>query len=232
MQCVQINQDDLNYLISIKKSWSCPNCIKKSKVSKSDTHSDNTSSSDFKLIIKQLNVLKFEQSKLINLVNQQHTKLDSFEQKFTEVFSQISAIKDDNILLRNNLNGLSVRLEDLELNRSTSDVDSFSDFIDRQVRSKNVILFNVPDMFNDFNNSDISTVDCIFNKLALDIKPITTQQLGKFDGKIRPLKISLHSASDIFKILGSSRKLKSDQIFNEVKITSDNVCIFKTYIKN
>jgi len=105
MQCVKINQDDLDYLISIKKNWSCPNCTKKSeKDSKSDTQSDNISSPDVKLILKQLNLLKFEQSKLINLVNKQNTKLDAFEQKFTEVFSQLATIKDDNILLHNNLN--------------------------------------------------------------------------------------------------------------------------------
>jgi len=111
MQCVKINQDDPDYLISIKKNWSCPNCTKKSeKDSKSDTQSDNISSPDAKLILKQLNLLKFEQSKLINLVNKQNTKLDAFEQKFTEVFSQLATIKNDNILLHNNLNSLTARL--------------------------------------------------------------------------------------------------------------------------
>ncbi|KAL4107986.1 hypothetical protein QTP88_018251 [Uroleucon formosanum] len=200
--------------------------------SKSDTQSDNISSPDVKLILKQLNLLKFEQSKLINLVNKQIAKLDAFEQKFTEVFSQLATIKDDNILLHNNLNSLTARLEAIELNRSTPDEDSFSDFVDRQARSKNVILFNVPDAPDDSNNSDSSTVDLIFTKLALDIKPITIQRLGKFDGKIRPLKISLASASDVFKTLGSSRKLKSDQIFNAVRITSDKTPKQRLYFQN
>lgn len=52
-----------------KTRWnSCQNGVKKSK---SDIQSDNISSSDFKLVLQQLNILKFEQSKLINLVNQQ-----------------------------------------------------------------------------------------------------------------------------------------------------------------
>lgn len=56
--------------------------------------------------------------------------------------------------------------------------------------------------------------------------------LGKFDGKIRPLKISLASASDVFKTLGSSRKLKSDQIFNAVRITSDKTPKQRLYFQN
>lgn len=87
-------------------------------------------------------------------------------------------------------------------------------------------------MPNDSNNSDTSTVDRIFTKLALNIKPITYQQLGKFDGKIRPLKITLNSASDVFKILGSSKKLKSDEIFNEVRITSDKTPKQSLYFQN
>ncbi|KAL4085243.1 hypothetical protein QTP88_027102 [Uroleucon formosanum] len=126
----------------------------------------------------------------------------------------------------------TARLEAIELNRSTPDEDSFSDFVDRQARSKNVILFNVPDAPDDSNNSDSSTVDLIFTKLALDIKPITIQRLGKFDGKIRPLKISLASVSDVFKTLGSSRKLKSDQIFNTVRITSDKTPKQRLYFQN
>jgi hypothetical protein len=46
------------------------------------------------------------------------------------------------------LNRLSVRIEALGLNRSISE-DSFPDFIDRQTRSKNVILFYVPDVPNE-----------------------------------------------------------------------------------
>jgi len=83
---------------------------------------------------------------------------------------------------------------------------------------------------NDSNDS--STVDLIFTKLALDIKPFAIQRLGKFDGKIRPLKVSLASATDVFKTLGSSRKLKSDQIFNEVRIMSDKTPKQRLFFQN
>jgi len=66
----------------------------------------------------------------------------------------------------------------------------------------------------------------------LNIKPIAIQRTGKFDGKIRSMKISLVSAYDVFKTLGSSRKLKSDQIFNEVRITSDKTPKQRLYFQN
>lgn len=88
----------------------------------------------------------------------------------------------------------------------------------------------------DSNNSHTSNVDRIFNKLAVDFKSITVQRLGKPDGKIRPLKISLRTPSEVFKIFSSSRLLKSDTIFNEIKITRETrlnkVYIFKTYKKH
>jgi len=66
----------------------------------------------------------------------------------------------------------------------------------------------------------------------LDTRPITTQRLGKFDGEMRPLKIPLNSASDVFEILGSSRKLKSDKIFIDVKITSDKTPKQRLHFQN
>lgn len=67
-----------------------PKLCKKSMGSKSDIQSDDTFSSDFKFILKKLIILKFEQYKLMNLVNRQNSKLDSFEQKFTKVFYRTS----------------------------------------------------------------------------------------------------------------------------------------------
>lgn len=43
---------------------------------------DLTESTDLKLIIKHLNAIRDEQSKLIDLVNEQSKKLDLFEMKF------------------------------------------------------------------------------------------------------------------------------------------------------
>jgi len=53
------------------------------------------------------------------------------------------------------------------------------------------------------------------------MKPVTIHRLGKSNGQTRPLKVTFNTISDVFKILGSSRRLKSDQSFKDVRITSD-----------
>lgn len=67
------------------------------------------------------------------------------------------------------------------------------------------------------------------------MKPVTVSRFEISNGKT-PLKITLKNNSDVFKILDLSRHLKSNQTFNEVRITSEktpkNVNIFKTYIQN
>jgi hypothetical protein len=187
----------------------------------SDKHFDST---DLKRILSSLDDVRAEQSKLFDLVNNQSKKLDVLDNKFTCVLTELSALKEENKILRNNIDSLVnrvVSLETKQLNSSSND-DAFSEFIDRQSRSKNVILFNVREPIdNSENNSDISTVNLILRNLGVDIKPVIVQRLGKPNNNCRPIKVLLPSISDVYKILGSTRKLKSDQTFNDVKITSD-----------
>lgn len=116
--------------------------------------------------------------------------------------------------------------------KSTLREDSFSDFIDRQTRSKNIILFNVPESQSDANNSDILTTNLIFQKLNVEMKLVTIHRLGKFNGQTRPLKVTLNTISDVFKILGSSRHLKSDQSFKDVRIAIDKTPKQSDYFQN
>ncbi|XP_050548524.1 uncharacterized protein LOC126910198, partial [Daktulosphaira vitifoliae] len=192
----------------------------------------STNSTNINLILTKIESLSSGQSKLIDLVNKQNEKLDSFEKKLSELSLQLISIKEENNLLRNNLNTLTKRIEILEINRTTLNDDIFSDFIDRQARSKNIILFNVPEIPDNTNNSDTSTVNLILQNLNLNIKPVTVHRLGKSNVKTRPLKATFNTASDVFKILGSSRHLKSNQTFNEVRITSDKTPKQREYFQN
>lgn len=235
--CVSLKQEDIDYLANSDKSWSCQNCLKKTK--KLSTQSDSTpkltAQSDFKLIISQLDALRIEQSKLTSLFKVQSEKFDSLESKFTEVFSQLTSIKEENRALRNDLNSLVKRVDAIETNNSKyiSNEEALSDFSDRQTRSKNIIIFNVRESINTaIDESDSVTVNRIFEKIGIDIRPITLHRLGKLGDKIRPIKIMLQSASEVFKILSLSRLLKNDQIFNEVRITSDRTPKQRIYLQN
>lgn len=126
---------------------------------------------------------------LFDLISKQNDKLTLFEQKLTELSTQLVIIKDENNTLRNHLSALTHRVVFLETNNSTASEDSFSDFIDRQARSKNIIFFNVPECLSDANNSDISTTNLILQNINVDIKPVKIHRLGKSNGQTRPLKV-------------------------------------------
>ncbi|CAI6376979.1 unnamed protein product [Macrosiphum euphorbiae] len=107
LTCASLKQDDIDYLNSLNKSWSCVTCTKKSKNIISVTGNSiqpltslSTTEPDLKLIISHLDNLRAEQAKLIDLVNAQNEKLNSFDNKFHEIFSQLSSIKNENSVLR------------------------------------------------------------------------------------------------------------------------------------
>lgn len=85
---------------------------------------------------------------------------------------------------------------------------------------KNVNILKTP---NNTNNLDTLTVNLIFQNLNVDIKSVTVHRLEKSNGKTRPLKATLNTATEVFKILGSFHHTKFSQIFNEVRITSDKI---------
>ncbi|CAI6346848.1 unnamed protein product [Macrosiphum euphorbiae] len=230
LTCASLKQDDIDYLNSLNKSWSCVTCTKKSKNIISVTGNSiqpltslSTTEPDLKLIISHLDNLRAEQAKLIDLVNAQNEKLNSFDNKFHEIFSQLSSIKIENSVLRNDLTDIKNRVDLLEsaAPKSNDNHDMFAEFIDRQNRSKNIIIFNVHEQSSHDNITDTDSITRIFNKLGTDIKPIKISRLGKPNNKSRPLKIELQAASEVFKILGLSRNLKSDQNFKDIRLTSD-----------
>lgn len=116
-------------------------------------------------------------------------KLDSFEQKFTEVLFQLLIIKDNNNLLHNNLNSITKWTESLEIEISSRNKD-FLRLHWPPNRSKNIIMFNFLEASNNFNNSDASILFLI-NLLWASNRFQYSGSLSKLNGKIWPLKISL-----------------------------------------
>lgn len=173
---------------------------------------DSSSSSDLKLVIKQLDCLRTEKSKIIDTIKKQRNQLDLFEVKFTEIFSQISLIKNENVTLRNDFLNLTKRMESLESSNSRNPISNekeFSDFIDWQAKSKNIIIFNIQEP-TDVGNADIITVNRIIEKFGVDVKPVSIICLGKPNNKFYPLKVMFSIASDVSKILGVSHRIKTD----------------------
>lgn len=171
--CVSLKQEDLDYLNSSNKLWSCVICVKKSKntiVSAGPAiplASFPTGEPDLKLIINHLDNLRTEQTKLIDLINKQNEKLNAFDKKFHDILSQLSSFKNENTALRGDLTVIKNRVDNLEsvVLKSNVNQDMFAEFTDRQARSKNII-FNVHEQPNN-NTSDKDTITRIFDKLQL-----------------------------------------------------------------
>jgi len=244
-ECVSLKKEDADFLTTSNKPWTCQNCVKSmNNLQQSDSPynatapplNDNGSySTDLKHILSCLDLVRTEQSKLFDLVNNQSKKLDLLDIKFTRVLTELSELKDENKILRNNVDSLVERVVSLETKQqnSVSNDDAFSEFIDRQSRSKNIVLFNVREPIdNNVNNSDISTVNLILRNSGVDIKPVIVQRLGKPNINCRPIKVTLPSISDVYKILGSTRKLKTDHTFSDIKITSDKTLKQRQHFKD
>jgi hypothetical protein len=137
-------------------------------------------------------------------------------------------------VLRNDLTAIKNRVDLLEsaAPKSNDNRDMFAEFVDRQNRSKNIIVFNVHEQSSHNNTTDTDSITHIFNKLGTDIKPIKISRLGKPNNKSRPLKIELQAASEVFKILGLSRNLKSDQNFKDIRLASDKTPYQREFLRD
>lgn len=102
-------------------------------------------------------------------------------------------------MMMNNFLNLTKRILSLESNNCQNPIpnnDAFSDFNDQHARSKNIIIFNAQESTdNTINNSDITTVNCVIEKLGFDVKPISIIYLGKPNNKARLLQIVLNTTS-------------------------------------
>jgi len=143
LSCASLKQDDIDYLNSLNKSWSCITCAKKSKNTISVAGNSiqpltslSTTEPGLKLIISYLDNLRAEQTKLIDLVNAQNEKLNSFDNKFHDIFSQLTSIRNENSVHRNELAAIKNRVDLLEsaAPKSNDNRDMFAEFIDRHYR--------------------------------------------------------------------------------------------------
>lgn len=99
--------------------------------------------------------------------------------------------------------------------------------MDRQLRVRNVLIFNVPDVL--ISGSDIlnETVlvgggnNTIFNNIGVSIKPLAVHRLGKLSSKPRPIRIVLPSLSDVFHNLKVKRQLLNVGKFKYIRVSSD-----------
>lgn len=193
-----------------------------------------TNDDKFNKLIDMFNDLKSSQNKIILSLNScresiksQDKKLSSFDSKFDLISNQITSVMEENKSLKSRIEQLESKLSSVEQSQSnTHSINQegfFSEFMDRQSRSRNIILFNLPDLStsSDVHINDVSLIDEMFNIIGISTKPLSVHRLGKPSSKPRPIRIVMPSPPDVFQILKVKRQLLNVDKFKTVRVSSD-----------
>ncbi len=91
---------------------------------------------------------------------------------------------------------------------------------ERELRKKNIILFNVDDHNN--KDEDSQLINKMIGYVDGTMHVIAHFRLGKFNpSKKRPIKVILHSVEQVVSIFKTLTKIKSDGLFSEVRFSND-----------
>jgi hypothetical protein len=120
-----------------------------------------------------------------------------------------------------------------ELFHGFIDNNIISEVSDRQLRSRNMIIFNVPESDdNIISENDSSVIKSIFDSLAIVMTPTAIIRLGRKSTKPRPLKITLQDASDVYVILKNKHKLRSTTSYSYFRISMDRTQMQRDQLRN
>lgn len=182
--------------------------------------------------IKSINDIKATQNKLIISVNAFRDDKKLLDKKFSDIDGKLDIIsKQFDEILANNIS-LTTKIEHLESKVTQLEVGSrnstslnqehiFAEISDRQSRSRNIILFNIPETPVQPNSDDKTLISNIFKKIDLSIEPINIIRLGKTSNKCRPIRATLPNLHDVYDVLKNKRKLLNSVDFKLVSISTD-----------
>jgi len=203
---------------------------------------DLTNSSDkLDTIIKSINEMKGTQNKIITAINQFREDKKANDSRFNDLSGKLDNIsKQFNEILINNksietkMDQLETNMSNLELNYNSStslnQEKMFAEVNDRQSRSCNVILFNLPETQS--NADDKLSICNIFRRIDVTVDPINVLRLGKSSNKNRPTRATLPTPHDVFEILKNKRKLKNMDDFKNITISTDRTLLQRNHFKS
>ncbi|XP_050443848.1 uncharacterized protein LOC126847563 isoform X1 [Adelges cooleyi] len=172
-------------------------------------------------LIKTVTAVKRSNGKIISSINSRMEKFNRLDKRFDDLFKNFSVVMEENRNLKLKIVNIEERLLSVENNkRSSSEHDAMEELMDRQVRSNNIILFNLPE--ND-NESDLENIEHILTDLNENIEHFTFARLGRIKStdRPRPVKIRLAHQSDVFTILRAQKRLKKSTKWSNIHFSSD-----------
>jgi len=196
--------------------------------------SNKSSIDDIKLedIKLALDELKISNSKIISSVNNTSNGQNKLNKKFDDM---LKTILEDNKILKEKVNTLEKKVALLESNfsisHSSKENDLVEEILDRQLRSCNLIMFNLPEVIENENNTenDFNRISNIFKQMETNISKFTFTRLGKDISsnpeKPRPIKIILSNTLEVYSSLRLQANLRKSTIWSNIRISSDRTNI-------
>lgn len=186
--------------------------------------------------------LKNAQNKIITSVNSCRDSIKSHETKFDTLFNnlsqQLTEVINENNSLKDKVQQLETKLSGLETGQINNIPQEklFSEFMDRQSRARNIMLFNIPEFSStvpaDKCNDTSSFLADLFTTIGLTTRPVSMYRLGKHSNKSRPLRIVMPTPGEVFEILKVKRKLLNVAKFASVRISTDRTVMQQNYFKS
>jgi hypothetical protein len=173
-------------------------------------------------LISSNNDIKISQKKKKKIVASINDKFSLLNKK-VDLLERISTLSKENELLKSEVTTLMDKVQTLEINNSVFESKMISEFIDRNSRSYNIILFNLPKR-TEFISNGRNAISDIMNAMNLNMLPLNLT-LGKPSDKCRPLKLILPNLSDVFYILHSQSKLKTNPDLKKINFSSDRTIL-------
>lgn len=226
IKCISMNVATLNlYDRELKladgKRWFCKGCTqnvqKRTSIGAPNTAPNSTPKKDFTLADIMM-------------------KLESMENKYSEVFSRLDEQKKINSELKAEINELRAKLinssipatENEGSNSKSSMVDPVQEMSDREYRKKNLIVFGAVEEKSE--NDDVkSEVDQNIIReiietsgMKIDNKDVKISRIGRpAPGKIRPLKIRFNSAENVRQVISKAKEMKKKQNMSTLAFSYD-----------
>jgi len=200
---------------------------------------DSTSLDDIK---SSLDELKASQGKIISSVNISNNNIKALNKKFDDVIKTISILSEENKMLKEKMSVLENKYDLLEKKISTSqfstDENLLSEIMERQSRSCNLIIFNLPESKEDSQTkiTDYDQLVTIFNTMETNPTKFTCHRLGKpnsnTENKSRPLKVVLSNTIEVFTLLRSQAKLRNSPNWSNIRLASDRTTMQRDHMRN
>jgi hypothetical protein len=136
------------------------------------------------------------------------------------------------ILLEDGVTLIETHLSNLESTNTLTDNNIITEISDRQLRSYNRIIFNVPESDDNTSANNSSLIKSVFDSLAIEITLIAINRLGRKSTMSHTLKITLRDASDAFVILRNKYKLRSSLNYSFIRISPDHIQMQRDQLRN